>query len=158
MGRIYTPDGILTYFELFSYIDCGHIYWPFGTLLSPTGPLWTISDKNDFFVLNGQSRVWRKCSMNKKIVFVLNFLKESRWAQKGHKWSKTLGLTILVPFKPFWTILECVQNTKKGPKLNKFIVDFLGHPVFFLFQLYDPLSPSYYQLLCQSLTSEWQLL
>ena len=47
-----------------------------------------------------------------------------RWAQKGPKWSKTLGLTILVPFKPFWTTLERVQNTKKGPKSKRFIVAF----------------------------------
>ena len=36
-------------------------FWPFGTLLGPSGPFWTISDKNEFFAPNGQSRVWRRC-------------------------------------------------------------------------------------------------
>ena len=42
--------------------------WPFETLLGPSGPLWTISDKNDFFAPNGQSRVWRWCSGAKKSI------------------------------------------------------------------------------------------
>ena len=32
-----------------------------GPILGPSGPFWTISDKNDFFAPNGQSRVWRRC-------------------------------------------------------------------------------------------------
>ena len=32
-----------------------------GPLLGPSGPFWTISDKNDFFAPNGQSRVWQRC-------------------------------------------------------------------------------------------------
>ena len=36
-------------------------FWPLGTLLGPSGPLWTISDKNDFFAPNGQSRGWQSC-------------------------------------------------------------------------------------------------
>ena len=31
------------------------------TLLGPYGPFWIISDKNEFFASNGQSRVWRRC-------------------------------------------------------------------------------------------------
>ena len=87
------------------------------TIWDPFEPIWTLLDhfrQKWFFALNGQSRVWRKCSMNKKILFV--FLKESRWAQKGHKWSKTLGLTILVPFRPFWTKLATF-----GPKWTIFV-------------------------------------
>ena len=33
-----------------------------GPLFGPYGPFWTISDKNDFFARNGQSRVWHRCS------------------------------------------------------------------------------------------------
>ena len=32
-----------------------------GPCLGPSGPFWTISDKNDFFAPNGQSRVWQRC-------------------------------------------------------------------------------------------------
>ena len=42
-----------------------------GPRLGPSGPFWTISDKNDFFAPNGQSRVWRKC-FGEKINFVYN--------------------------------------------------------------------------------------
>ena len=64
-----------------------------------------------------------------------------RWAQKGPKWSKTLGLTILVPFKPFWTTLERVQNTKKGPKSNKSIVCFFWDTLqFFFFHSHLPIT------------------
>ena len=45
----------------------------------------------------------------------------------GPKWSKTFRLTILVPFGPFWTTLECWQACHVWP----FLVQngpFLGHP------------------------------
>ena len=45
----------------------------------------------------------------------------------GPKWSKTFRLTILVPFGPFWTALECWQACHVWP----FLVQngpFLGHP------------------------------
>ena len=32
-----------------------------GPHLGPSGPFWTISDKNDFFAPNGQSRVLQRC-------------------------------------------------------------------------------------------------
>ena len=32
-----------------------------GPILGPSGPFWTISDKNDFFAPNGQSRGWQRC-------------------------------------------------------------------------------------------------
>ena len=37
--------------------------WPtqFGTCLGPSGHFWTISDENEFFAPNEQSRVWRRC-------------------------------------------------------------------------------------------------
>ena len=37
----------------------------FGPILGPSGPVWTISDKNDFFAQNGQGRDWRRCSRAK---------------------------------------------------------------------------------------------
>ena len=43
-------------------------FWPFGSLLGPSGPFWTISDKNEFFAPNGKSRVWRRCSSSKRVV------------------------------------------------------------------------------------------
>ena len=36
-------------------------FWPFGSLLGPSGPFWTILDKNDFFAPTGQSRGWQRC-------------------------------------------------------------------------------------------------
>ena len=39
-----------------------------------------------------------------KFIFVWNCQKESRLAQKGPKWSKTLRLAILVPFGPLWNV------------------------------------------------------
>ena len=45
----------------------------------------------------------------------------------GPKWSKTFRLTILVPFGPFWTTLECWQACHVWP----FLVQngpFLDHP------------------------------
>ena len=35
----------------------GHL----GPILGPSGPFWTILDKNDFFAPNGQSRGWQRC-------------------------------------------------------------------------------------------------
>ena len=32
-----------------------------GPILGPSGPFWTILDKNDFFAPNGQSRGWQRC-------------------------------------------------------------------------------------------------
>ena len=32
-----------------------------GPRLGPSGPFWTISDKNDFFAPNGQNRVLQRC-------------------------------------------------------------------------------------------------
>ena len=40
----------------------------------------------------------------KKITLVWNGPKWSRWAKYGPKWSKTVRLTILDPFRPFWNI------------------------------------------------------
>ena len=65
---------------------------------------------------------------SKKIIYVWNGPKGFIWVKKGPKWSKTLGLTVLVPFKPFWTFLERIQNTKTGPK-SKNIIAFCGHPL-----------------------------
>ena len=47
-----------------------------------------------------------KCSLSiqGKISFIWNGSKGSRWVQRGPKWSKTLGLTILVPFEQLWNV------------------------------------------------------
>ena len=76
-------------------------FWSFGTPLGPSGPLLTISNKNWFFTPNPTLSIW-----GKKLDFVWNGPKGPIWAQKGPKWPKTFGLTILVPFGPFWSTLE----------------------------------------------------
>ena len=64
---------------------------------------------------------------SKKLIFVWNGPKESRWALKGRKWSKTLGFTILVLFGPFWTTFERLQVCHVWPVLVQ-NGPFLGHP------------------------------
>ena len=54
--------------------------------------------------------------MVEMVIMVKMVIRWSIWAQKGPKWSKMLWLTTLVPFGPFWTTLEHVQNTETGPK------------------------------------------
>ena len=38
-----------------------NVFGHLGPILGPSGPFWTILDKNDFFAPNGQSRVWQRC-------------------------------------------------------------------------------------------------
>ena len=58
------------------------------------------------------------------MVEIVIMVRWSIWAQKGPKWSKMLGLTTLVPFGPFWTTSECVQNTETGPKKKQLLLLF----------------------------------
>ena len=74
------------------------------------GPFQT---KMNFLPQMGVAEVLR----SKKSIFVWNGPKWSRWAQKGPKWSKTLRLTILDPFGPFWTTLERWQACHVWPFL-----------------------------------------
>ena len=46
-------------------------------------------------------------AFEQKLIFVWNCSKGSKRAQKGPKWSKTSRLTILDPFGPLWTTLQC---------------------------------------------------
>ena len=86
------------------------IWDPFG----PSGPFRAISDKNEFVAPKyGLAEVLR----SKKSIFVWNSQKRSRWVQRGAKWSKTLRLTILVLFEPFWITLERWQACHVCPFL-----------------------------------------
>ena len=83
---------------------------PFWAHLDHFGPFQT---KIDFLLRSTSATpIW-----GKKFIFVWNGPKGSRWAQKGPKWSKTLRLTILDPFGPFWTPLERWQACHVRPFL-----------------------------------------
>jgi len=83
---------------------------PFWAHLDHFGPFQT---KIDFLLRSTSATpIW-----GKKFIFVWNGPKGSRWAQKGPKWSKTLRLTILDPFGPFWTTLERWQACHAWPFL-----------------------------------------
>ena len=60
-------------------------FWTFGTLLGPSGPFWTISNKNWYFapLQNPILSIW-----GKKIIFVWNGPKGSRWTQTGSQMIK----------------------------------------------------------------------
>ena len=48
------------------------------------------------------------CPFGAKKLFLFEMVQKGPDGPKmGPKWSKTLRLTILVPFGPFWTTLEC---------------------------------------------------
>ena len=61
-----------------------------------------------------------------KLIFVWNCPKVTRWAQKGPKLSKPSRFTILDPFGPLWTTLECWQAWHV---CLFYWCDFLGHRV-----------------------------
>ena len=90
----------------------------FLTFWDPIEPIKTTLDhfrQKWFFAQNGKSGVWRRCCRAKKqILFEM-------MVPKGYQLVKN---TCDDYFGPFWTTLECVQNTKSGPKSNKFIVTF----------------------------------
>ena len=54
-----------------------------GPILGPSGPFWTILDKNDFFAPNGQRRGWQRC-FGAKYQFL--FLQSSRLVFHGFSW------------------------------------------------------------------------
>ena len=92
----------------------------FFIICDPFGPLWTLLDHFKQKLIfcseapppNPTLSIW-----GENFIFVWNGPKGSRWAQKGPKWSKTLRLTILVPFGPFWTTLERWQACHVWPFL-----------------------------------------
>ena len=112
-------------FDLFLavFIECDHIYVP--NRLS--GPFWTVSNKNWYFALKHLCQPLL-CPFGAKKSFLSKMVQKGPDGPKmGPKWSKTFRLTILVPFGPFWTTLECWQACHVWP----FLVQngpFLGHP------------------------------
>ena len=102
-------------------------FWPLGTLLGPSGPFWTISNKNWYFAPKHLCQPLL-CPFGAKKSFLSKMVQKGPDGPKmGPKWSKTFRLTILVPFGPFWTTLECWQACHVWP----FLVQngpFLGHP------------------------------
>ena len=102
-------------------------FWPFGTLLVPSGPFRTISNKNWYFAPKHLCQPLL-CPFGAKKSFLSKMVQKGPDGPKmGPKWSKTFRLTILVPFGPFWTTLECWQACHVWP----FLVQngpFLGHP------------------------------
>ena len=84
-------------------------FWPFGTLLGPSGAFWTISNEKWFFAQK-HCRQTLLCPYGaKKLIFVWNGPRVSRWARKGPKLSKTSRFTISDPCGPLWTTLQCWQ-------------------------------------------------
>ena len=81
--RLWTGFGILDTFQKcpkrFKRDQDGQskCFWPFGTLFYPYEPLWTISNKNNFFEEAPPLSIWTK-----PFIFVWNGPKWSRWAQK----------------------------------------------------------------------------
>ena len=81
----------------------------FLTILDPFGPIWTLLDhfkQESIFCSEAPLPpptlfIWGKKSILSKMV-----QKGSDGRKRGPKWSKTLMLTILVAFGPFWTTLE----------------------------------------------------
>ena len=102
-------------------------FWTFGTLLGPSGPFWTISNKNWYFAPKHLCKTLF-CPFGAKKSFLSEMVQKGPDGPKrGPKWSKRLRLTILVPFGPLWTTLERWQACHVWP----FLVQngpFLGHP------------------------------
>ena len=92
-------------------------YWPLGTLLGPSGPFWTVSNKNWYFAPKHLCQPLL-CPFGAKKSFLSKMVQKGPDGPKmGPKWSKTFRLTILVPFGPFWTALECWQACHVWPFL-----------------------------------------
>ena len=92
-------------------------FWPLGTLLGPSGPFWTVSNKNWYFAPKHLCQPLL-CPFGAKKSFLSEMVQKGPDGPKmGPKWSKTLRLTILVPFGPFWTTLECWQACHVWPFL-----------------------------------------
>ena len=53
-----------------------------GPRLGPSGPFWTISDKNDFFAPNGQNRVLQRC-FGAKYQFLFEMVQKGPVGSKG---------------------------------------------------------------------------
>ena len=53
----FAPNGVLTGSKMVNLNVFDHL----GPFLGPSGPFWTISEKNDFVAPNGQNRVLQRC-------------------------------------------------------------------------------------------------
>ena len=81
-------------------------FWTFGTLLGPSGPFWTISNKNWYFAPKHLCKTLF-CPFGAKKSFLSEMVQKGPDGPKrGPKWSKTLRSAILVPFGLFWATLE----------------------------------------------------
>ena len=79
-------------------------FWTFGTLLGPSGPFWTISNKNWYFAPKHLCKTLF-CPFGAKKSFLSEMVQKGPDGPKrGPKWSKRLRLTILVPFGPLWSV------------------------------------------------------
>ena len=101
-----------------------HLGWldqfgSFRTLLGPSGPFWTISDKNDFFARNAQSRGWHGCFGAK-----YQFLFET--VQKGPDGPKRVPNGQKHLGWPFWSLSDPF-GPHCGP-LSGFVQRKLGTP------------------------------
>ena len=78
-----------------------------GPRLGPSGPFWTISDKNDFFAPNGQNRVLQRC-FGAKYQFLFEMVQKGPDGPKRvPNVQKDLGWpfwSLLGPFGPLWSV------------------------------------------------------
>ena len=56
-----------------------NVFYHLGPILGPSGPFWTISDKNDFFAPNRQNRVLQRC-FGAKYQFLFKMIQKGRRA------------------------------------------------------------------------------
>ena len=78
-----------------------------GPRLGPSGPFWTISDKNDFFAPNGQNRVLQRC-FGAKYQFLFEMVQKGPDGPKrvpnGQKHLGWPFWSLLDPFGPLWNV------------------------------------------------------
>ena len=78
-----------------------------GPILGPSGPFWTILDKNDFFAPNGQSRGWQRC-FGAKYQFLFETVQKGPDGPKRVPYGqKHLGWpfwSLSDPFGPLWSV------------------------------------------------------
>ena len=78
-----------------------------GPILGPSGPFWTILDKNDFFAPNGQSRGWQRCFGAKYQFLFETVQKGPDGPKRVPNGQKHLGWpfwSLSDPFGPLWSV------------------------------------------------------
>ena len=76
-------------------------------ILCPSGPFWTILDKNDFFAPNGQSRGWQRCFGAKYQFLFETVQKGPDGPKRVPNGQKHLGWpfwSLSDPFGPLWSV------------------------------------------------------